>query len=915
MQAERWQRIDYLFHAALEHKPDRRVAFLTRECENDESLLSEVEALLASHEAPPTSIEMLVSDVAADLLADARLEPGTLVGHYKIIALLGKGGMGQVFLAEDTRLHRRIALKLLPAHFTVNPDRVRRFEREARAASALNHPNIVTVYEIGEFDATDFIATEFVDGKTMRQLIDERRLTLGETLNLVIQVATGLAAAHTTGIIHRDIKPENLMVRADGYVKILDFGLAKLTEQQVSEIETETPTLLQSNPGLVMGTVQYMSPEQTRGRKVDARTDIWSLGIVLYELVSGQVPFTGETPSHVMVSVMEDELRPLADCATVPAELDRIVTKSLRKNKKERYETARELAHDLKSLNQELQVEGRLKRSLEVVPSRKERTTGAQASSLATAFATKTAALQSATTGVTPPTSSAEYLVGEIKRHQRSVVIIAATVVIAIAVTAYFYLGRNHLPIPAGDAIDSIAVLPFVNEGGDSSTQYLCEGITDSIINSLWGLPSLRVVPFNSVISYKGKQTDPQSAAKALNVRAVLVGRLRQEGDNLIVSTELVDARDNRLLWAEKYNRKLADILVVQTAIAQEISQNLRLRLSPQDQKQLAKRYTENTEAYRLYILGSYSSRGAPGKEKLAESIKYFEQAIKLDPRYALAYAGLANTYKELGLRGFLTPKEAWQRVQEAALKALELDDTLAEAHLALSVAKVGRDWEGAGKEAKRALELDPNSAAVNRGYAIYLAYSGRSDEALEYAKRAEDLDSRDSSSLRPPASLPLVYFLARKYDLAIEGYRKALENNPNNAQFHFFLGEAYVAKGNYQDGVPELQKAVALDNVPERWDRHPVLAFAYAVSGQRDEAVKILNEQKRLAKQRYISPYNFAIIYTGLGDKDGAFAALNRAVDEEVYVASQVPARPMFDSLRSDPRYKELLRRMNREQ
>lgn len=912
MTPERWQQVDRLFHLALEQGTDVRGAFLMEACAGDNLLRGEVESLIESHDRPGSFIDGSAGDIAADLFSDSEAELlGQTVGHYKILSLLGEGGMGQVYLAEDQRLGRRVAFKRLPAEFTFSPDRVRRFEQEARAASALNHPNIVTIHEIGQTDGNQFIVTEFVEGRTLRQLMNARPFNLNEALNVCMQVAGALTAAHAAGIVHRDVKPENIMVRADGYVKILDFGLAKLTERTTTGAEPETDTLLRSNPGLIMGTVQYMSPEQARGREIDGRADIWSLGVVLYELLVGQVPFTGETPSHVMVSVMEGEFRPLADCVTVPVELDRIVTKSLRKNKKERYETARELAHDLKNLKQELQLEGRMKesvladnKSIGTLLQSGERKTGSLAPALAAA---------TLNVGVVYPTSSAKYLVGEFQRHKRGVVIITAVAVMAIAAVTYFYWSRNHFP--AGDAIDSIAVLPFVNEGGDSSNQYLCEGITDSIINSLGGLPSLRVVPFNSVITYKGKQTDPQSAAKALNVRAVLVGRLTQQGDNLIVSTELVDARDNRLLWGEKYNRKLSDLLVVQTAIAQEISQNLRLRLSPQEQKQLAKRYTENTEAYRLYILGSYSSRGAPGKEKLAESIKYFEQAIKLDPRYALAYAGLATTYKELGLRGFLTPKEAWQKVQEAALKAVELDDTLAEAHAALSTAKHARDWVGAGKEAKRALDLDPNSAGVNRGYALYLAYSGRSDEALEYAKRAEDLDSRNPSSLRPPATLPLVYFLARKYDLAIDEYRKALDNNPTNAQFHFFLGEAYVANGNYLDGVAELQKAVALDDSPERWDRQPVLAYAYAVSGQRDKAVTILNEQKRLAKQRYISPYNFAIIYTGLGDKDGAFAALSQAVDEEAYVASQIPARPMFDSLRSDLRYKELLRHMNRAQ
>src|SRR5215813_4241453 len=382
MTPERWQQIDQLFKAALACEPTQREEFLATKCVGDEPLRREVESLLSSLDEADDFIETPAGDIAAELLGTHRstCEAGQQIQNYRIARQLGSGGMGEVYLADDIRLNRKVALKLLPPHFTVNPDRVRRFEREARAASALNHPNIVTIYEIGKSNTTHFIATEFVDGKTLRQLINEKPFTLNETLDVSMQVADALSGAHAAGIVHRDIKPENIMIRTDGYVKILDFGLAKLTEQQTIDADLETPTLLQSNPGLVMGTVQYMSPEQARAKNVGIGTDIWSLGIVLYELLAGHVPFTGETPSHVMVALMEDKLPPLKDCANVPEELDRFVTKTLQKNQKDRYHSAGELAGDLKNFKQKLQHDSRLKKWLKSSPSSKE---AAQLSSLA----------------------------------------------------------------------------------------------------------------------------------------------------------------------------------------------------------------------------------------------------------------------------------------------------------------------------------------------------------------------------------------------------------------------------------------------------------------------------------------------------------------------------------------------------
>ena len=902
MQPERWQQIDQLFHLALNKERGERKLFLAEACAGDEVLRGEIEELISSHEQAEEFIESPAADLAAELLAKGQsdLRPGETIGPYQIQSVLGIGGMGEVYLATDTRLGRQVALKLLPPRFTFDPERVRRFEQEARAASALNHPNIVTIYEIGHWNGAQFIVTEFVEGKTLRQLMNEKPLTLNETLNVGIQIAGALTGAHAVGIVHRDIKPENIMLRADGYLKILDFGLAKLTERSTSG-EPENPTLMQSNPGLVMGTVQYMSPEQARGIKIDGRTDIWSLGVVLYELLTGAVPFSGETPSHVMVSIMEAEPPPLAERATVPAELDRIVTQSLRKHKKERYQTARELARDLKNLKRELQLGGRLKHSEETDGKLKERATesdrhlaagGAQASAGTADF------------GVTHATSSAEYLVREIKRYPLAVGLTAAAVIAATIMIAYLvHRARSADVVSSAGAIDSVAVLPFVNVNNDPNTEYLAEGISDSIINSLTRLPSLKVMSFNSVLRYKGKQTDPQSIGKALNVRAVLMGRMTQQGDSLLISTELVDVRDNRRLWGEQYNRKMSDVIALQTEIAQQISEKLRLRLSSDDKKLLARNYTQDTEAYRLYSLGMYSMREST-KEALEKGIEYFEAAIKADPNYTLAYDGLYRAYYGLGQREYWLPKESRQKMEWAALKAVELDDASIPAHIALgTIRKINWEWAGAEKEYKRALELDPNAFgsnfSPNFSYASFLMDVGRLDEAMVYAKRAEELDQKSGPVVA------WVYLYKGDYDKALELYLKS------NRASSFQLTQAYLGKGMYAEGIAEMQKSLASNEAPEAWGGYPMLAYAYGKAGRRDEALKILRDQQKLAKQRYISPFNFAIIYTGLDDKDRAFEFLNKACEEHVLNLSHFMYGPMFNTLYSDPRYTELLRRM----
>ena len=909
MTPERHHKAGNLYHAVLEMGPEARAAFLDEACGADDELRREAESLLRAHDRVGDYFAAPALDVAARLLA-ARQNlslAGQDLSHYRVLSLIGAGGMGEVYLAEDTRLGRKVALKLLPREFTGDPERVRRFELEARSASSLNHPNIMTIFEVGQVDGRHFIATEYIDGQTLRERLSASPLEVSEALDVAAQIASALEAAHAAGIVHRDIKPENVIVRRDGLVKVLDFGLAKLTESRSHGTDSDAAIEVseESTAGLVLGTVSYMSPEQARGLKVDARSDNFSLGVVLYEMLAGRSAFEGETPSDVMAAILQSEPLPLVQFAqNVPAELERIVSKALRKDRDERYQTASELSGDLKSLKQELEVEARLMRSLLLDTDSGRVTTKSDDQA-----AVETVYQSNATTGDVSSAntrSSAEYLVSQIKRRKRAALLAAAGVLVAVASVASFFS-----PASGGDAIDSVAVLPFVNVNGDPNTESLSDGISDSIINSLSRLPNLNVKSLNAVLRYKGQQIDPLAVGRDLNVKAVLMGRLTKQGDDLAISTELVDVRDNRRLWGEQYSRKLSDIIVVQGEISRQISDGLRLRLTGEERKLLAKQYTENPEANSLYNVGNYYFRQHT-KEAYEGSTESFKQAIKIDPNYALAYARLARTYLFMISRGFLPPKEYEQNAEWAALKAVQLDDTLAEAHAALGGHKfINFDWVGVEKEIKRALELDPNSSQANSAYSDYLRAVGRADEALPYEIRSRELDS---SPDRGEAAFG--HFLARDYDKAIELYRKNLDEKPDNSHAQVLLGEAYVAKGMPAEGVAEMEKGVRLDaslaKTPERWDRYPLLAYGYAAAGRRDEALKILDEQQKLGKQRYVSPYNFAIIYTGLGDKDRAFEWLTKCVDQRILIIQHLKSRPLFDPLRSDPRYVEVLRKMN---
>jgi len=716
------------------------------------------------------------------------LSPGTSLGRYEIHSQLGAGGMGEVYLAHDTRLNRKVALKVLPADLVSNRERLHRFEQEAQAASALNHPNIITIHEVGAEGDTHFIATEFVDGETLRRKWQTTRLEAIETLNIATQIAAALDAAHRSNIVHRDVKPENVMVREDGIVKVLDFGLAKLTEKKddaTADSRAPTRALIKTSPGIVMGTVAYMSPEQARGLSVDARTDIFSLGVVLYEVLTGRLPYKGETTSDVIAAILKTEPAPLNNFnQEIPGELERIVNKALVKDREERYQTAKDLLVDLRRLKKQLEVQTETER---------------------TASAHKTEQ-ESATQIITArPTSSAAYATGEISKHKLGFAITLSALLLAgVGLGYWFFAVRSS----NSTQIESIAVLPFVNESGNPDVEYLSDGMTESLINSLSQLPKILVKARSSVFSYKGRDVKPQTIASELSVQAILNGRFVLRGNDLTLYLSLVDARKGNQLWGEQYNRKLTELISLQKEIARDVSNKLRVKLSGADEQRLAKNYTTNAEAYQLYLKGRYFwNKRTP--EDFQKSRDYFQRAIDLDPTYALAYSGLADFYGiSVGI-GLLSPNETWPKHEAIVRKALELDPNLAEIHNSLAGLKrhYYRDWAGAEQEFKRAI-VDPNYAEAHVHYGGHLTVMGRFDEALIERKRGIELDP-----LAPSVNLRLgdtLYFM-RRYTEAIEQYRKTLELDSTSPLIHERLGNAYEQKGMFEQAIGEWSAAFAL--------------------------------------------------------------------------------------------------------
>jgi serine/threonine-protein kinase len=780
------------------------------------------------------------------------LEIGTELGPYKILAPLAAGGMGEVYRARDSRLGRQVALKVLPQQFSNDPERLGRFEGEAKAVAALAHPNILVLYDIGVDDGIFYVVLELLEGETLHCRIDRAPLHWRKVVELGVELADGLAAAHAKGIIHRDLKPANIFLTSDGRVKILDFGLATVAARPFPEEETVPELPVDTEIGKVPGTVPYMSPEQVGGLELDARSDIFSLGCVLYESLTGRAPFGRGNRGDTLRAILQDEPLPLAAAAkNVPADLERVVQHCLEKHAEQRFQSARDLAFALAAVT--------------------GKPTPAAASGMGHLFWT------------------------------------AVAVLLALVGAVALWYAITPRPRERSGPITSLAVLPFINVRGDADMDYLSDGIADNLVRQLSQVHTLQVRPFSAVNRYRRDAIAPASAGLELKVPAVVTGRVVKQGENLSVSVELVDVQTNSQLWGKEYRRPFGEIFALQEDIAREIARSLRLNLSGEDRQRLGKEYTQNPEALRYYLLGRYHWNKRTEKG-LQEAIGYFEKARDKDSGYALTYAGLADCFTLLPEIAAHSPKDCFAKGKELAKQALSIDASLAEAHASLAVLKEFGDWDwlGAEKEYQQAIELNPNYATAHHWYSNYLSRLGRHDDAVTHGNRAQELDP---TSVVITTSLAGILSNARQYDRALTEVQSALKMEPQFLPAHTVLAEIQIRRGSLREALDEVETVIKLSG-----DREFVgyRGYIYALLRERKRALDDLKELQTLAQKQSILPTIFAFLYAALGDKDQAFAWLGKALAERDRLLMALRVDPAWDRLRADPRFAELERQMH---
>ncbi len=972
MDSERLKQIEEIYHAVIDLPSEDQKSFIDKCCGDDEDLRREVESLLDFDGPADNFIDASPESLAAEMFTGTE-DRGRLIdekiGHYHIISKIGEGGMGEVYLAEDAKLARKVALKLLPEAFIGDQYRMERFVREAKSVSALNHPNIITIYEIGESNGVHFIATEYIAGKTLNEYAHRRPLKYRTVLKIAIQVASALDEAHSAGIVHRDIKPENIMIRPDGLLKVLDFGIAKLSDRENTNLDANKSIKTDgTRPGIIIGTADYMSPEQARGGMIDARSDIFSLGIVLYEILCGKKPFDGENAVDTIGAILHKEPIPLGDhILNLPPAIGHIIDKSLQKNVSDRYQNIKNVLIDLRNAKNRLdynELESSLTPEFRIESRTAPATNRAKQEQKTQLFeASDSAQIDSLQN--TPP-HNLTYAEGEklnlevgnaparegepqlppnperethITDQERSYTQkystsdeIGAAVFSGVETTDPQVPGPNNFLsrlrqmrifpaasiivfliavgflglqyLNANSQIRSIAVIPFANETAVEENELLSDGLSESLIGKLSQLPQVKVIARSSSFKYKGRELDVAEIGESLGVQAVITGRISKVGDNLQISVEMINAADKTRIWGETYIRKASGTLDVPEEIAQDISKNLHLTLSVDQKRQMEKNSTVNAQAYQLNLTGVFYQR-QNGADNLKKAVEYQNEAIALDPNFAQAYAEAALNYAALVEIGALDPSIGKPKSRDAAEKAVALDRALPVAYFALGyIENQDLNFASARQNFEKAIELNQNFAGAHTLYAAYLSQFGQTEEALSEIKRAQELDPLRAGLI---GNEGIIYYYARRYGEAISKMQEGLRPEPENAPARVLLGQVYSADGQYAKAIREFETALQTD--PESTSTSIYLGSAFALSGDREKAVAILNELQ--TSKQYVSPAVFAILYASLGDIEPAFKSLEKAYAERDNQLQVLKVEPGYDPLRKDPRFADLLRRM----